>query len=95
MFDTGAATVNDRRLSQFEIGDFDDWIVCAAANRQRQIGQVSGLSTTGIRLCSSAQSSFGVVVAIVKLRIRSPAGERQVSHNPAMAMRPPPLRPIA
>jgi hypothetical protein len=42
-----------------------------------------------------AQSWFGVVVAIVKLRIRSPSGERQISHNPAIAIRPPPLRPIA
>jgi hypothetical protein len=27
---------------------------------------------------------FGGMVMIVKLRTRSPAGERQVSHNPAM-----------
>jgi len=48
-----------------------------------------------MRLCSWAQSSFGVVVAIVKLRIRSPSFERQVSHKPAMAMSPPPLSAIA
>jgi hypothetical protein len=42
-----------------------------------------------------AHNSFGVVVAIVKLRIRSPSGERQVSHNPAIAINPPPLSPIA
>jgi hypothetical protein len=48
-----------------------------------------------MRLWSSAQSSFGVVVAIVKLRIRSPSRERQASYNPAMAMRPPLLSPIA
>jgi hypothetical protein len=48
-------------------------------------GHVSGFKTTGIRLCSSAHNSFGVVVVVmVKLRILSPAGERQVSHNPAM-----------
>ena len=40
--------------------------------------------TTGIRLWSSAHNSFGVAVTIVKLRTRSPAGERQVSHNPAI-----------
>jgi hypothetical protein len=28
----------------------------------------------------------GVVVAIVKLRIRPPSGKRQVSHNPAIAI---------
>ena len=44
----------------------------------------SGFSTTGMRLWSSAHNSFGVVVMMVKLRILSPAGERQVSHNPAM-----------
>jgi FixJ family two-component response regulator len=33
-----------------------------------------------------AHNSFGVVVIMVKLRILSPVGERQVSHNPAMAM---------
>jgi hypothetical protein len=37
-----------------------------------------------MRLWSSAHNSFGWVVMIVKLRILSPAGERQVSHNPAM-----------
>jgi hypothetical protein len=36
--------------------------------------------TTGIRLCSSAHSSLGVVVMIAKLRTLSPAGERHVSH---------------
>jgi hypothetical protein len=45
---------------------------------------ILGFKTTGIRLCSSAHNSFGVVVMMVKLRILSPAGERQVSHNPAM-----------
>jgi hypothetical protein len=44
-------------------------------------GHVSGFKP---RACSSAQSSFGVVVMMVKLRILSPAGERQVFHNPAM-----------
>jgi hypothetical protein len=34
----------------------------------------------------SAHNSFGTVVTIVKLRILSPAGERQVSHKPASAM---------
>ncbi|MGC2201191.1 MAG: hypothetical protein WA633_13735 [Stellaceae bacterium] len=40
------------------------------------------MRTTGIRLRNSAHNSFGVVVTIVKLRTRSPTGERQVSHNP-------------
>jgi hypothetical protein len=35
----------------------------------------------------SAQSSFGRVVTIAKLRIPSPAGERQFSHKPANAIR--------
>src|SRR5437763_5809307 len=46
----------------------------------------SGGGITGIRLWTSAHSSFGVVVMIVKLRIVSWAEERQVSHNPASAM---------
>jgi hypothetical protein len=33
---------------------------------------------------------LGVVVAIVKLRMSSPAGERQVSYNPAIAISPRP-----
>ncbi len=37
-----------------------------------------------MRLWSSAHNSFGVT--IVKLRTRSPAGERHVSHNPAIAI---------
>jgi len=37
-----------------------------------------------MRLWSSAHNSLGLVVMMVKLRILSPAGERQVSHNPAM-----------
>jgi len=37
-------------------------------------------------LWTSAHSSFGVVVMIVKLRIVSWAEERQVSNNPASAM---------
>jgi hypothetical protein len=37
-------------------------------------GHVSGFKTTGIRLCSSAHYSFGVVVMMVNLRILSPAG---------------------
>jgi hypothetical protein len=40
-----------------------------------------------MRSWSSAPSSFGFVVMIVKLRTRSPAGERQVSQKPAMAIR--------
>ena len=35
-------------------------------------------------VCNSAHSPFGTVVMIVKLRTRSPAGERQVSHRPAI-----------
>jgi hypothetical protein len=38
----------------------------------------------GIREADSAHNSFGGVVIMLKLRIRSPADERQVSHNPAM-----------
>jgi hypothetical protein len=34
-------------------------------------------------------------VTIAALRTVSPAGERQVSHNPAIAIRTPPLSPIA
>jgi hypothetical protein len=52
-----------------------------------QTGQASGASTTGIRLCSSAHNSFGVVVITAKLRTHSPAGERQFSHNPASAIK--------
>jgi hypothetical protein len=40
----------------------------------------------GMRLCSSAHNSFGCVVTIAKLRMRSPAGDRQFSHNPASAI---------
>jgi len=36
-----------------------------------------------MRLWISAQSSFGVVVTMAKLRTHSPAGERQFSHRPA------------
>jgi hypothetical protein len=49
-------------------------------------GHTSGVNTMGIRLCSRAHNSFGTVVTIVNLRMRSPAGERQVSHNPAIAI---------
>jgi hypothetical protein len=40
-----------------------------------------------VRLCSSAHSSFGVVVTIAKLRTHSPSGDRQFSHRPARAIR--------
>jgi hypothetical protein len=46
-------------------------------------------------LCSSAHNSFGGVVTMVKLRIRSPAGERQVSHKPAMPINRRPFSAIA
>jgi hypothetical protein len=59
------------------------------------MGQASGCSTTGIRLWSSAHKAFGFVVAIIKLRMHSPSGECQVSHNPAMAISRPPARPMA
>ncbi|HEY2540398.1 MAG TPA: hypothetical protein VGI28_13050 [Stellaceae bacterium] len=49
---------------------------------------LAGASTTGIRLCSSAQSAFGGQVTSAKLRTHSPAAERQFSHNPASAMMP-------
>ena len=51
-----------------------------ASSSPSHCGHSSRLSTTGIRLCSYAHNSFGVVVTIVKLRMRSPAGERQVLH---------------
>ena len=49
----------------------------SAGSSPIQVGQVSGPKTVGIRSCSSAQSSFGVVVTMAKLRSHSPAGERQ------------------
>jgi hypothetical protein len=49
-------------------------------------GHASGARIAGIRLCSAAHSSFGSVVMIAKLRTRSPAGERQLSHSPASAI---------
>src|SRR6516162_9348334 len=49
----------------------------SAGSSPSQAGHVSGPSTTGIRLCSSAHSSLGVVVMIAKLRTLSPAGQRQ------------------
>ncbi len=55
----------------------------------------SGAKKTGIRLCRSAHNPVGVVARIAKLRTRSPAGERQVSYDPASAMSRPPLKPIA
>jgi hypothetical protein len=60
----------------------------SAGSSPSQAGHVSGSRTTGIRLCSSAHSSFGVIVMVAKLRTLSPAGERQFSHSPARAMRP-------
>jgi hypothetical protein len=39
-----------------------------------------------MRLCSSAHSSFGVVVMIAKLRTHSPAAERQFSYKLARAI---------
>ena len=60
----------------------------SAGSSPSQAGHVSGPRTTGIRLCSSAHSSFGVVVTIAKLRTHSPAGERQFSHSPANAIKP-------
>jgi len=41
-----------------------------------------------MRSCSSATSSFGAQVTMVALRTVSPAGERQVSQSPAIAIRP-------
>ena len=38
---------------------------------------------------------FGVVVMIAKLRIHSPAGDRQFSHRPASAIKPPSASAIA
>jgi hypothetical protein len=58
----------------------------SAGSSPSQNGHASGFSTAGMRLWSSAHNSFGRVVMMVKLRILSPAGERQVSHNPAMAI---------
>src|SRR5215472_1924961 len=58
-------------------------------------GHVSGPRTTGIRLCSSAHSSFGAVVTIAKLRTHSPPDERQFSHRPARAIMPRSARAIA
>src|SRR5262249_61404923 len=49
--------------------------------------QLSRARTTGMRSCSSAHSSFDLVVTIAKLRTHSPAGERQFSHKPASAIR--------
>ena len=40
-----------------------------------QTRYASGFKTSGIRSCSSAHSSFGVVVMITKLRTLSPARE--------------------
>jgi hypothetical protein len=37
-----------------------------------------GTAAAGMRLWSSAHNSFGWVVMMVKVRILSPAGERQV-----------------
>jgi hypothetical protein len=51
-------------------------------------GQASGFRITGMRLWISAQSSFGVVVTIAKVRTHSSAGKRQFSHKPASTMMP-------
>ena len=67
----------------------------SADSSPSQTGQVSGLRTTGMRLCNSAHNSFGVVVMIAKLRTHSPAGERQFSHRPANAIRLPLASAIA
>ncbi len=53
-----------------------------------QAGHASRPRTTGIRSCSSAHGSFGVVVTIAKVRIHSSAAERQFSHKPASAISP-------
>jgi hypothetical protein len=41
---------------------------------------------TGMRSCTGASSVLAAVVTIAKLRNRSPAGDRQLSHNPAIAI---------
>jgi len=41
-----------------------------------------------MRLWSCARSSFGVVVMMAKVHIRSRAGDFQFSHRPASAIRP-------
>lgn len=58
----------------------------SAGSSPSQRGQASGFRTTGIRLCSRAHSSFGVVVTIAKLRIHSPSGDFQFSYRPASAI---------
>ena len=56
----------------------------SAASSPSHVGQVSAASTTGIRLCSWAQSSFGSVVTIAKLRtIRRPMTSSSPTHPPA------------
>jgi hypothetical protein len=57
----------------------------SAGSSSSHIGHAAGPRTTGIRLCSSGHSSFGVVVTMVKLRT---AGERQLSYCPASAIMP-------
>jgi len=57
----------------------------SAGGSPSHTGHVSGFKTTGIRLCSSAHNSFGVVVVMVKLRILSPADERQGFPQPGHA----------
>jgi hypothetical protein len=56
---------------------------CKDAHQASAAGQVPPLRKY------RAHNSFGAVVMIAKLRTRSPAGERQVSHSPASAIRPP------
>src|SRR6516162_9966300 len=51
----------------------------SAGSSPSQAGHVSGPRTTGIRLWSSAHSSFGGQVTIAKLLTHSLAGERQFS----------------
>jgi hypothetical protein len=65
----------------------------AAGSSPSQTGHASGAMIAGMRLCSSAHNSLGAVVTIAKLRVRSAAGERQFSHNPASAIRPLPRIP--
>src|ERR1039458_10261413 len=49
----------------------------------------SGARITGIRSCTSASNSFGVVVRIVHVSTACPSGPRQRSHRPANAKIPP------
>ena len=73
-------------------GSISALAVCASTFGSRAKGQGLGSSITGMRSWICAIGRLAAVVTIAALSISSPFGPLHVSHSPAKATGPPPLR---